>query len=194
MFIKNAECPKPIENLQGFIQNYQAAIPKINGLKANALSGVLRDLPENEFSRFTQHSVDENTAFNGVPEIGVITSRDLDIDELAPHFFVPNFVRPLPEAEDDPDLDAPDGVLEHDISDDAKRLIRALMEPDLERRMTVADAIEDEWCASVAAKLNLPKTVENIKSHVLARKFKGTGLAVIAQNRMYKMVESKADV
>lgn len=81
-----------------------------------------------------------------------------------------------------------------DISDDAKRLIRALMEPDLERRMTVADAIEDEWCASIAAKLNLPKTVENIKSHVLARKFKGTGLAVIAQNRMYKMVESKADV
>ena len=60
--------------------------------------------------------------------------------------------------------------------------------------MTVADAIEDEWCASVAAKLNLPKTVENIRSHVLARKFKGTGLAVIAQNRMYKMVESKADV
>lgn len=53
VFIKNAECPKPIENLQGFIQNYQAAIPKVSGLKANALSGVLRDLPENDFSRFT---------------------------------------------------------------------------------------------------------------------------------------------
>ena len=109
------------------MQNYQAAIPKVSGLKANALSGVLRDLPENEFSRFTQHGVDENTAFEGVPEIGVITSRDMDIDELAPHYFVPNFVRPLPEAEEDPDLDAPEGVLEHDISDDAMFLIPGML-------------------------------------------------------------------
>ena len=51
----------------------------------------------------------------------------MDIDELAPHYFVPNFVRPLPEAEEDPDLDAPEGVLEHDISDDAMFLIPGML-------------------------------------------------------------------
>ena len=127
MFIRNAECPKPIENLQGFIQNYHAAIPKVTGMKGNALSGVLRDLPENEFSRITQHGMDENLAYEGVPEIGVITSRDIDVEEMMPHYFVPNFVRPMPEAEEDPDLDAPEGVLEHDISEDAMFLIPGML-------------------------------------------------------------------
>ena len=62
--------------------------------------------------------MDENTAYDGVPEIGVITSRDIDLEELEPHYFVPNFARPMPEAEEDPDLDAPAGVMEHDITDD----------------------------------------------------------------------------
>ena len=88
---------------------------------------MLRDLPENDFSRFVQHGNDENTAFDGVPEIGVITSRDMDISELGPHYFVPNFVRPMPEAEEDPDLDAPEGVFEHDISDDAMFLIPGML-------------------------------------------------------------------
>ena len=35
----------------------------------------------------------------------MITSRDMDIDELAPHYMLPNFVRPIPEAEEDPDFD-----------------------------------------------------------------------------------------
>jgi len=51
----------------------------------------------------------------------------MDIDELAPHYFVPNFVRPMPEAEEDPDLDAPEGILEHDISDDAMFLIPGML-------------------------------------------------------------------
>lgn len=117
-FIKNAERPKPIENLQGFIQNYQQAIPKVTGLKGSALSGVLRDMPENEFSRYTVHGMDENTEFDGVPEIGVISGKDIDLEEMEPHYFVPNFARPIPEAEEDPDLDAPEGTLDHDISDD----------------------------------------------------------------------------
>ena len=126
-FIKNAESPKPIENMEAFIQNYNAAIPKISGLKGHALSGVLRDLPENEFSRYTVHGMDENTAYDGVPEIGVITSRDIDPEEMAPHYFVPNFARPMPEAEFDPDLDAPEGSLEHDITDDAVFLIPGML-------------------------------------------------------------------
>ena len=99
----------------------------MTGLKASALSGVLRDLPENDFSRFEQHGIDESTCFNGVPEIGVITNRDLEIEELSPHYFVPNFVRPIPEAEEDPDLDAPEGVLEHDVADDAMFLIPGML-------------------------------------------------------------------
>lgn len=127
-FIKNAECPKPIENLQGFIQSYQAAIPSISGLKGTALSGVLRDLPENEFSRYVQHGADENTAYEGVPEIGVITNRDIDLEEMAPHYFVPNFARPMPEAEEDPDLDAPEGILEHDIAEDVSKTAHNVVE------------------------------------------------------------------
>jgi len=65
-----------------------------------------------------QHGADENTAYDGVPEIGVITNKDIDLEEMAPHYFVPNFARPMPEAEEDPDLDAPEGILEHDISED----------------------------------------------------------------------------
>lgn len=57
----------------------------------------------------------------------MITSRDMDIDELAPHYMLPNFVRPIPEAEEDPDFDAPEGVLEHDISDDAIFLIPGML-------------------------------------------------------------------
>ena len=90
------------------------------------MSGVLRDLPENEFSRFTQHGIDENTAYDGVPEIGVITSRDVDLEEMAPHYFVPNFCRPMPEAEDDPDLDAPEGILDHDIAEDVSEKLTVI--------------------------------------------------------------------
>eukprot|EP00353_Schmidingerella_taraikaensis_P005378 CAMPEP_0185571458 /NCGR_PEP_ID=MMETSP0434-20130131/3505_1 /TAXON_ID=626734 ORGANISM="Favella taraikaensis, Strain Fe Narragansett Bay" /NCGR_SAMPLE_ID=MMETSP0434 /ASSEMBLY_ACC=CAM_ASM_000379 /LENGTH=132 /DNA_ID=CAMNT_0028186905 /DNA_START=537 /DNA_END=936 /DNA_ORIENTATION=+ len=111
----------------GFHSELSSCDPESDGLKAKALSGVLRDFPENEFSRFEQHGIEENEAYCGLPEIGPITSRDMDIEELAPHFFVPNFVRPMPEAEEDPDLDAPEGVLEHDIADDSLFLIPGML-------------------------------------------------------------------
>ena len=47
-----------------------------------------------------------------------MTSKEIDLEEMQPHYFVPNFVRPMPEAEEDPDLDAPEGIFEHDIADD----------------------------------------------------------------------------
>jgi hypothetical protein len=33
----------------------------------------------------------------------------------------------MPEAEDDPDLDAPEGILEHDIAEDAMFLIPGML-------------------------------------------------------------------
>lgn len=70
--------------------------------------------------------MDENTAYDGVPEIGVLSSRDIDLDEMGAHYFVPNFIRPMPEAEEDPDFDS-DGMLEHDIADDAQFLIPGML-------------------------------------------------------------------
>jgi len=39
----------------------------------------------------------------GVPDRGVQTSDDLDLEELEPHYFTPNFLRPVPTAEEDPE-------------------------------------------------------------------------------------------
>ena len=119
-FIRNADCPPPIENLQNYIQSYQSTMPKITGLKGHAISGILRDVPENEYGKANMHGREENTAYNGVPEIGVVRPNELIQDEMLPHYFVPNFVRPIPEAEDDPELDDDlDGT--YDISQDVSR-------------------------------------------------------------------------
>ena len=76
-FIKNAEHPAPIESLQRFIENHGNAMPKISGMKGYALSSVLRDMPDHEFSKRTQHGQVENFAYDGVPEIGVIKSDEI---------------------------------------------------------------------------------------------------------------------
>ena len=52
-----------------------------------------------------------------------MTSKEIDLEEMQPHYFVPNFVRPMPEAEEDPDLDAPEGIFEHDIADDVSIIL-----------------------------------------------------------------------
>ena len=138
-FIKTAELPSPIENLAGFIQNYQASMPKISGPKGHALSGVVRDLPENEFSKYNVHGRDETYAFDGIPEIGIISASEIDEDEMSPHYFVPNFVRPLPEADEDPllDINESESGLEKDISRDAIFLIPGMLpEPYWDFNMT----------------------------------------------------------
>jgi hypothetical protein len=38
--------------------------------------------------------------------VGVSHGTDIDPSELEPHFFIPNFLRPVPEAEDDPEIDS----------------------------------------------------------------------------------------
>ena len=100
-------------------------MPKISGMKGYALSSVLRDLPDNEFSKQTQHGVVENHAYNGIPEIGVIKSDEINEDELLPHYFVPNFCRPLPDVDDDLDLDEEEKIdedLGRDISQDVSHI------------------------------------------------------------------------
>ena len=76
------------------------------------------------------------------------------------------------------------------VSDEAKALIKALMEPDLDKRVSVAEALDDAWCAKEASTAELPETLESIKAYVRARKFRKTGLVIIAQGRMARAVKS----
>ena len=76
------------------------------------------------------------------------------------------------------------------VSDEAKALIKALMEPDLDKRVSVAKALDDAWCAKEASTAELPETLESIKAYVRARKFRKTGLVIIAQGRMARAVKS----
>jgi hypothetical protein len=71
-------------------------MPKIRGPKAHAISGIIRDIPD----LVTGY---ESGAYMGVPDRGVQISDDLDLEELEPHYFTPNFLRPVPTAEEDPE-------------------------------------------------------------------------------------------
>jgi hypothetical protein len=50
----------------------------------------------------------------GFPE-GVSSVNDIDPQELEPHYFTPNFLRPMPEAEEDPEIDS---ERTYDVSND----------------------------------------------------------------------------
>jgi hypothetical protein len=45
-FISSAECPQPIENIHNYIQTFEKHMPKLTGIKAHALPGLIRDMPE----------------------------------------------------------------------------------------------------------------------------------------------------
>ncbi len=83
-------------------------MPKIRGNKANAISGVIRDVPEHA-------GILDSGLFLDIPEIGVSHGNEIDPEELEPHFFIPNFLRPVPEAEDDPEIDSDSA---YDVSND----------------------------------------------------------------------------
>jgi len=99
-------------------------MPKITGMKGHAISACVRDIPEGEIA-FGGNI--ETSAFGGIPERGVRTSEDLSEDELQPHFFVPNFVRPMPEAEEDPDLNEDQNLKDYDVSADALYLVPGML-------------------------------------------------------------------
>jgi hypothetical protein len=101
-------------------------MPAISGMKRYAMCGTLRDIPDNEYGKANMQGCEEITAYNGIPEIGINKADQLDADELLPNYFVPNFVRPIPEADEDPELDDLDGP-EYDISQDAIFLIPGML-------------------------------------------------------------------
>lgn len=71
-------------------------MPKIKGPKAYAISGVIRDIPEENSVGFSDFS--ESTAFGGIPSRGISSAQDLNEDELSQNYsFIPNFMRPTPE-------------------------------------------------------------------------------------------------
>jgi len=108
----DAEASTPIENLTSYITNFDNQLPKIRGSKAHAISGLIRDVAESP-------TVLDSGIFLDIPEVGVSLGSDIDPEELEPHFFVPTFLRPLPEAEDDPEFgsDVP-----YDISNDVSKV------------------------------------------------------------------------
>ena len=93
-------------------------MPKITGLRGHAISGLLRDVPENQYGKDNMQGCEENTAYNGHPEIGVVQPGELVEDEMLPNYFVPNFVRPIPEAEEGDDLEDDPLSGDYDISQD----------------------------------------------------------------------------
>jgi|AntAceMinimDraft_11_1070367.scaffolds.fasta_scaffold21352_1 serine/threonine protein kinase len=70
------------------------------------------------------------------------------------------------------------------ISDDAKNLVRELMEPDLTKRLSVKDAVNHKWCSDKAPETELTLTMEKLKLHVVNNRFKKTSLAIMAKHRM----------
>jgi hypothetical protein len=46
---------------------------------------------------------------------GISQATDIDPEELEPHYFIPNFLRPMPEGEDDPEIDS---ETPYDVSND----------------------------------------------------------------------------
>lgn len=61
-----------------------------------------------------------------MPEIGITTHDELRPEELDPHFFEPNFIRPVPTAEYDPDFDD-ELSADYDISKDAIYMVPGML-------------------------------------------------------------------
>lgn len=66
-------------------------------------------------------SSQDSIAFDGMPEIGIKANDEIRPEELDPHFFCPNFIRPVPEAEFDPEMDDELNA-EYDVSKDVSNL------------------------------------------------------------------------
>ena len=88
-------------------------MPKIRGLKAHAISGIVRDITDS----ITDY---ETGAYMGVPERGVDLADYIDLEELEPNYFTPNFLRPVPTAEEDPEEGS---SVPYDISNDVRFII-----------------------------------------------------------------------
>jgi hypothetical protein len=93
-------------------------MPKIRGPKGSAISGILRDLPEENSVGFAQFS--ENSAFGGTPETGVFNVAELSEDELGGSYtFSANFLRPSPDVIEEDDCMGDE--LSIDVSQDVSK-------------------------------------------------------------------------
>ena len=73
-----------------------------------------------------------------------------------------------------------------DISVDAKSLIKGLMEPDVEKRYTVKQALQHKWCAETAVIKLCPRRSQIYQS--LRTGSKKQGLAVLFKTRLTRLV------
>lgn len=78
-------------------------MPKITGLKAYSLTGTLREQDDQEEY--------------APPESGILPSQIYE-DELLPHYYPPNFLRPLPVEEEEEKRDGSVAEGDHDYLND----------------------------------------------------------------------------
>lgn len=76
----------PIQDIKNYIQIHKEHMPRVAGPKGFALFGTLREQDDQEEQ--------------APPETGIAPQQIME-DELQPHYFGPNFLRVLPEPEEE---------------------------------------------------------------------------------------------
>jgi len=76
-----------------------------------------------------------------------------------------------------------------EISDDAKDLIKKLMEPDLEKRLLTKDSINHKWVTGKAPEVELTTTVSNMAKTLMTKRFKKAVKVTMAANRFASISE-----
>jgi len=76
------------------------------------------------------------------------------------------------------------------VSEDAKDLIRRLMEPNPQTRLTIAEALSHPWIVNSTNDASLTSAQEEIRKFQARRKFKGAVQAVVATNRLRRALAS----
>lgn len=73
----------------------------------------------------------------------------------------------------------------HDVSDEAKTLVRAMLTVKPESRITLKGVIDHPWITKAAPSRHLGDTIEKLKKFNSARKLKGVAKAIILGTRMF---------
>jgi len=76
------------------------------------------------------------------------------------------------------------------ISEDAKKLVQALLTIDPKQRATAEDVLQKKWITGNAPDNDLSSTKQALKKYNASRKMKKAAAALMAQNRMAKLLEA----
>jgi len=76
------------------------------------------------------------------------------------------------------------------ISEDAKKLVEALLTIDPKQRATAEDVLQKKWITGNAPDNDLSSTKQALKKYNASRKMKKAAAALMAQNRMAKLLEA----